>query len=68
MKTKHLSFSFFLALLMFSTALMSQPVVTSAFPAIGPNAGGTEVVISGTGFTLATDVLFGGTPAPLLPF
>ena len=39
------------------------PVVTSIAPASGPIAGGTAVVITGTGFTGATRVLFGSTPA-----
>lgn len=39
------------------------PVVTDVAPISGTNAGGTSVVITGTGFTGATQVLFGLTPA-----
>lgn len=37
-----------------------EPVVTSLSPATGPTAGGTTVVLTGTGFDRATDVRFGG--------
>lgn len=37
------------------------PVVTGLFPSNGPEAGGNQVVISGSGFTGATDVGFGVT-------
>lgn len=37
------------------------PVVTSLTPTSGPVAGGTVVTVSGTGFTGATSVTFGGT-------
>jgi len=39
------------------------PSVTSVTPGFGPEAGGTEVAITGTGFIGATDVKFGTTPA-----
>ncbi|MBX5465972.1 MAG: IPT/TIG domain-containing protein [Firmicutes bacterium] len=39
------------------------PQVTSVTPSGGPAAGGTSVVIGGSGFTGATAVLFGSTPA-----
>lgn len=39
------------------------PQVTAISPASGPAAGGTDVVITGTGFTGASAVLFGSTPA-----
>ncbi|MCL6563429.1 MAG: IPT/TIG domain-containing protein [Firmicutes bacterium] len=39
------------------------PQVTSVSPSGGPAAGGTPVVIQGSGFTGATAVLFGSTPA-----
>ena len=35
------------------------PVVTGIFPASGTTAGGTEIVLMGTGFTGATSVHFG---------
>lgn len=38
------------------------PYVTSITPATGPAAGGTAVVILGSGFTGATAASFGGTP------
>jgi hypothetical protein len=42
-----------------------EPVsVTGVSPNSGPVAGGTTVTISGLGFTGATQVLFGSTPAP----
>jgi hypothetical protein len=37
--------------------------VTGVGPADGPEAGGTAVTITGTGFTYATEVDFGGVPA-----
>lgn len=40
------------------------PAVTSVSPNTGSFAGGTNVVIGGTGFTGATEVLFGGVAAP----
>ncbi len=39
------------------------PVVTGLQPNVGPAAGGTSVLIHGTGFTGASAVDFGGTPA-----
>jgi RHS repeat-associated protein len=39
------------------------PVVTKLQPAVGPNAGTNTVTLSGSGFTGATQVLFGSTPA-----
>jgi hypothetical protein len=39
------------------------PAVQSMTPSGGPLAGGTQVVISGSGFTGATTVTFGGVPA-----
>ncbi len=36
-------------------------VVSSVTPAFGPSAGGTSIVIDGTGFTDASDVVIGGT-------
>ena len=39
------------------------PTVSSLSPATGPIAGGTVVTITGTGFTGATSVTFGGTAA-----
>jgi Malectin domain/Bacterial Ig-like domain/IPT/TIG domain/Glucose / Sorbosone dehydrogenase len=39
------------------------PAVTNVNPATGPSAGGTAVVLTGTGFTGATAVSFGTVPA-----
>jgi hypothetical protein len=39
----------------------APPTVTGLFPAGGPIGGGTVVTVSGTGFTGATGVTFGGT-------
>jgi hypothetical protein len=39
------------------------PLVTSVSPSTGPSAGGTKVTVTGSGFTGATAVDFGGTPA-----
>ena len=41
----------------------SPPAVTGLSPTSGPTAGGTTVTITGTGFTGATAVSFGGIPA-----
>jgi hypothetical protein len=41
----------------------SGPVISSLSPTSGPIAGGTVVTITGTGFTGATSVSFGGTTA-----
>ena len=42
---------------------VSAPTVTSVNPNTGPPAGGTSVTITGTNFTGATAVRFGGTAA-----
>jgi hypothetical protein len=42
---------------------LPPPTVTAVQPVNGPEAGGTEVTVSGTGFTTATQVLFGTVPA-----
>jgi len=44
-------------------AAASQPTVAGVSPNAGPLAGGTSVTITGTGFTGATSVDFGGTAA-----
>ena len=41
------------------TQTPTAPTVTSILPASGPASGGTNVTITGTGFTDATDVIFG---------
>lgn len=42
---------------------VALPVVSSVSPALGTTAGGTSVTITGTGFTGASAVSFGATPA-----
>ncbi len=44
-------------------AVSQAPTVSGVSPASGPAAGGTSVTVSGTGFTGATAVDFGTTPA-----
>jgi len=44
------------------------PVVTGVSPNSGPLAGGTNVTISGSGFTGATAVVFGANPAASFTF
>lgn len=43
-------------------ALAVAPTATSLSPTSGPEAGGTQVVVTGTGFAGATGVTFGGIP------
>src|SRR5262249_3889983 len=43
--------------------VLALPTVTAISPTSGPTAGGTSVTITGTGFTGATAVTFGGTAA-----
>ena len=40
-------------------AAVSGPTVTGVAPAAGPSAGGTTIMITGSGFTGATEVFFG---------
>ncbi|WP_406407831.1 IPT/TIG domain-containing protein [Streptomyces halstedii] len=47
----------------FTYVLAEVPQVTGVTPANGPTAGGTSVVLTGTGFTGATAVTFAGVPA-----
>ncbi|GAB6900663.1 beta strand repeat-containing protein [Kineosporia succinea] len=42
---------------------VARPVVTVVQPGSGPEAGGSAVVVTGTGFTGASDVYFGSVPA-----
>ncbi|HVX07592.1 IPT/TIG domain-containing protein [Humibacter sp.] len=44
-------------------AYVAAPTIQSLTPTEGPTAGGTSVTITGTGFTGASAVDFGGTPA-----
>ncbi len=44
-------------------AYTSAPVLSSVSPTQGPPAGGNTVTLTGSGFTGATSVLFGSTPA-----
>ncbi|MEU5853548.1 IPT/TIG domain-containing protein, partial [Saccharopolyspora shandongensis] len=46
-----------------SVGATAAPVVTSVVPSLGPTTGGTVVTLAGAGFTGATGVTFGGTPA-----
>ncbi|MEU1668094.1 IPT/TIG domain-containing protein [Streptomyces sparsogenes] len=48
----------------FTYATATAPTLTSLSPASGPTGGGNTVVLTGTGFTGATQVLFGTTAAP----
>ncbi len=43
---------------------IAVPTVTSVSPSSGPPTGGNTVTITGTGFTGATSVTFGGTASP----
>src|SRR6202020_1658224 len=45
------------------TYTSALPTVTSISPTSGPTSGGTTVTITGTGFTGATKVVFGGVAA-----
>jgi len=45
---------------------VAAPAVTALSPVAGPLAGGTAVTLTGTNFTDATAVTFGGTPATSL--
>lgn len=51
------------ACLQWSSTFTPRPRVTGISPAIGPARGGTSVTISGDGFSAATAVDFGSTPA-----
>jgi cysteine-rich repeat protein len=51
------------AYLSLASTFVPPPRVTSMSVASGPATGGTSVVVTGTGFTGATEVAFGGTPA-----
>ena len=45
------------------TTIQTVPTVTGISPTCGPLSGGSSVTVSGTGFTGATAILFGGVPA-----
>ena len=47
----------------FTYSAASAPTVTGLSPTSGTDGGGTTVVITGTNFTSATDVTFGGIDA-----
>lgn len=55
--------NFFLSLCFYSVPLFAVPIITDVNPAVGPAAGGTAVVISGSGFTGTSSVKFGTVPA-----
>src|SRR5690606_1819045 len=42
---------------------LDEPVITAIAPDEGPETGGTEVTLTGTDFTDATEVTFDGVPA-----
>ncbi len=46
-----------------SQTIVAHPVVTSLSPSTGPTTGGTSVIITGSNFTGATAVTFGGVAA-----
>ena len=47
----------------YTGASTGAPVITNIFPTSGPAIGGTQVTITGSGFSGTTSVLFGGSPA-----
>ena len=47
----------------YAQVILASPTVTGITPTSGPAGGGTSVIINGTGFTGATGVDFGSTPA-----
>jgi hypothetical protein len=49
----------------FTYAAVPVPAVSGVSPTSGPTGGGTVVTVTGSGFTGATDVLFGGVSALL---
>jgi hypothetical protein len=49
------------AFVLLDPSFVPAPRVTGIAPAVGPAAGGTNVTITGTGFTAATEVDFGTT-------
>jgi IPT/TIG domain len=51
------------ACLLWAPTFTPRPTVTGITPGIGPATGGATVTIYGDGFTAATGVDFGGTPA-----
>ena len=51
------------AFLLLAPGFVPAPRVTGISANTGPSAGGTSVVITGTGFTAVTGVSFGGVPA-----
>ncbi len=55
----------FFAIIPPATAAVAPPVVTEVLPSTGPAAGGTTVVITGTGFSGASTVTFGGADAQI---
>ncbi|MBP2708543.1 IPT/TIG domain-containing protein [Microbispora sp. RL4-1S] len=47
-----------------SFTYLAAPTVTTLTPSQGPTFGGNPVTVAGSDFTYATDVRFGGIPAP----
>jgi hypothetical protein len=61
------SVRFLIAVVLFLTGAQLQAEaleITNVSPSRGPTAGGTIVIISGSGFTAATQVVFGAVAAP----
>ena len=52
------------AYLILDASFVPPPRVTGVSVTLGPASGGTSVIVTGTGFTGATAVTFGDTPAP----
>lgn len=60
---KYCLFAFLLFNCISSALFGIVPTINSLSPYYGPSTGGTEVIISGSGFTGITDVFFGNVPA-----